>query len=83
MFFLAVVETRDLICVFLVPLLLASDFDRVDSGGRGNRIFEFFEVPLVFILLLFLVFAGLIGKLGLLDGSGSLKSLGVIPMIYR
>ena len=76
MFFFVTVVTRDLIYVFFFPFVV-TELHLVDSNGRGG-------IPLSFVLLLFLVFSGLIGRLGILGKSryGSL-SLGFVPaMIF-
>ena len=80
---LIVVEIYDFIYAFLF-LLFVFDLDRVDTSGRIGGILRILGIPLVLILLLFLVFADLIGRLKILDGSGyrSFSSLGVIPTIY-
>ena len=83
---LIAVETRDLACVLCVPSPpLGSDPRRIDYGGRGSRVFFGFpRILLGFIVLLFFVFSGLIGRLRILSGSGhGSLSLGFIPASHR
>ena len=84
--FVAVI-TRDL--AWVLPLsssFLFSNLGHVDFGGRG--VSGFSGIPFVSMLLLFFVFSSLIGRFGI-GGSGrrsrggTLRSLGVIPAIYR
>ena len=82
------VITHDL--AWILPLsssFFVSDLGHVNFGGRGVSGFP--GIPLVSMLLLLLIFSILIGRLGILGGSGrgsgggTLRSLGVIPAIYR
>ena len=86
--FIAVI-TRDLAWVLsLSSSFLFSDLGHVDSGGRGVSVSGFSRIPLVSMLLLLFVLSSLLGRLGI-GGSGcgsggeTLRSLGVIPAIYR
>ena len=85
--FVAVI-TRDLAWVLLLSSsFLVSDLGPVDSGGRG--VSRFPGIPLVSMLLLLFILFTLIGRLRILgrsgcgSGSGTFRSLGVIPAIYR
>ena len=76
MFLFVTVVTRDLTYVLL--RFVVTDFCLIDSGGRGR-------ISLGFVLLLFLVLSGLIGRLGILDRSGyGSFGLGFVPtMIFH
>ena len=79
---LITVEIRDLTHVLLVPSPLASDLSRADSGSRSIGIPEFLGISLVFMLLLFLVFHSLIGRLGILsENKRRALSPGFVPAI--
>ena len=87
---LVAVEIRDLTHIFLLlPLSLASDLSRVDSGDRVGGIFGFFGIFFASPILLLLILLAFIGRLGILDGSGrgkcgALRSLGVISaMVFH
>ena len=70
-FFFVTVVTDDLIYVFFILLsLYTSTYLSIDSGGRSDRISGFPGISLVFILLLFFILPSLIGRLGILSGSG-------------
>ena len=83
---LIAVETRDLAHILLVPppLSAPTDLGLVDSGGRGGGVLGFPGTPPVMVPL-FLVLSSLIGRLGILNGSGrgALRSFEVIPAIHR
>ena len=81
---LVAIITRDLTWVLLITLLfLASDLYRIDSGGRGGGFLEFLEILLFPIVLLFLIPPGLIGRLGILSGSGRRSLLGFVPASHH
>ena len=79
------VVTYNFNCVlfFLCSSFFILNLGCVVSGGRGNGIPKFPEVPFVLILLFLLVLPGFIGRLGLRGRSGVLRSLGILPAIHR